>query len=112
MNTQTEWRKTAIKNSQECWKSFISSRVDLALERISRDPEYIELCGQQESSQETVDLLLEKLGVENALAIRRHYEMETTRQSYEIDEAYLQGLKDGMQFLAWLGIFQAKEWMK
>lgn len=56
--------------------------------------------------------MLEKLGEENALTIRRHYEMETTRQSYEIDEAYLQGLKDGMQFLAWLGIFQAKEWMK
>ncbi len=108
---KTLWMEQAIRNTKECWKSFISSRVEFALERVSRDPEYIELCEQQDSSQEIVDSLLEKLGEENALTIRRYYEMETTRLSYEIDGAYIQGVKDGIHFLSSLGIFQPKEWI-
>lgn len=103
-------KQKAINEAKECWKSFISSRVDLALERISRNPEYIELCEQQDKDQEAVDSLLKMLGEENALTVRRHYEMETARQSYEIDEAYLQGIKDAIQFLGGLGVFQVKDW--
>ena len=112
MNEQTLWMEKAIHDTKECWKSYISSRVEFALERISRNPEYIKLCEQQEKDQEVVDSLLKKLGDENALTVRRHYEMETTRQSFEIDEAYMQGMMDAIQFLGGLGIFQAKEWMK
>ena len=111
MEEQMSWKEKAINETKQCWKSFISSRIDLALERISRDPEYMELCKQQDSRQEAVNSLLEKLGEENALTIRRHYEMETKRQSYEIDEAYMQGVKDGIRFLFSLGIFQANEWI-
>lgn len=111
MKKQTLWMEQAIKNTKECWKSFISSRVEFALERVSRDPNYIELCEQQDGSQEAVNSLLDKLGEENALVIRRHYEMETKRQSYEIDEAYIQGVRDGIQFLSSLEIFQNKDWM-
>lgn len=110
MKEQILRKEKAIKEAKECWKSFISSRIELALERISRNPEYIELCRQQDKSQETVDLLLEELGEENALAVHRHYEMENMRQSYEIDEAYMQGVKDAIQFLGGLGVFQVKDW--
>lgn len=104
-------KENAINEAKECWKSFISSRIELALERISRkNPEYIKLCEQQDKSQETVDALLEKLGEKDVMTVRRHYEMETMRQSFEIDEAYMQGVKDGIQFLAGLGIFQVKDW--
>ena len=112
MKEQTLRKEKALKEAKECWKSFISSRVELALESISRNPEYIELCRQQDKEQEIVDSLLEKLGDENALMIRRHYEMENMRQSYEIDEAYMQGIKDAIRFLSSLNIFQTKEWMK
>ncbi len=108
---QKAWKENAAKETRECWKSFISSRVEFALERVSRDPEYIKVCKQQDSSQEAVNSLLEKLGEENALTIRRYYEMETTRQSYEMDGAYMQGVKDGIHFLSSLGIFQPKEWI-
>lgn len=112
MKEQTLWMEKAMNDTKECWKSYITSRVELALERISRNPEYIELCEQQDKSQETVDSLLEKLGGENALTVRRYYEMETMRQSFEIDEAYMQGMMDAIQFLGGLGVFQVKEWMK
>lgn len=104
-------KEKAINEAKECWKSFISSRVDLALERIGRNPEYIELCEQQDKNQETVNSLLEMLGDENALTIRRHYEMENMRQSFEIDEAYMQGVKDAIQFLGGLDIFKVKDWI-
>lgn len=113
MSKQTEWMEKATNETKKCWESFISSRVDIALERISRkNQKYIELCEQQEKSQEVVDSLLEKLGENDVLTIRRHYEMETMRQSYEIDEAYMQGMMDAIQFLGGLGVFQVREWMK
>ena len=36
MKSQEEWLEKAINNSKECWKSFILSRVEIALIKISK----------------------------------------------------------------------------
>lgn len=111
MKEQMLRKEKSVYETRECWKSFIASRIEIALERISRNQEYIKLCEQQDDNQENVESLLEKLGVENALTVKRYYEMENMRQSYEIDEAYMQGVRDGLQFISGLDIFRPKDWM-
>jgi len=109
MDKQTERKEKAANNSKMCWNDFISSRVELALEQISRNPKYIELCGYQE--EKTIDSILEKLDKEDRIVIRRYYENDTAKRGYELDEAYRQGIKDGIQYLLCLDVLQVKEWM-
>lgn len=111
MNNQTEWAETAANRSYACWGDFISSRVDVALERISRNPDYQELKEYQRKSEEEIDVILAKLDEEERDKIIRHYERETTVENYELEETYMLGVKDGIRFLSWLDIFQAKEWV-
>lgn len=109
MGNQVDWAERAANMSRACLGDFISSRVEIALERISRNPEYQELKECQEKSEEEVDKLLEKLEENERRTVQRHYEKETTVVNYELEEAYLQGLKDGINFLMWLDIFQIKD---
>lgn len=109
--SQEEWKEKAINNTRECLKSFISSRVEIALEKISRNQEYQEIKQQYEEREEEVDKILEKLDKEERLFIQRHYENQTTINGYELDETYKQGLKDGIWFLLWMNILQVKDWM-
>lgn len=111
MNKQSEWAERAANISSACWKDFISSRVEVALEQISRNPDYQELKEYQQKSEEEIDKFLEKLEKEERDAVRRHYERETTVVNYELEETYKRGLKDGIRFLLWLDILQAKEWV-
>lgn len=112
MDKQTGWREAAIHNSAGCMKEFLSSRVELALERVSHNPEYMELCRSQEEGERTVAFLLEKLAKEERIVIRRHYEDDTAKKGYELDEAYIQGLRDGIRFLLYLDLFQVKGWWR
>lgn len=110
MNNQSEWAERATNVSNACWKDFISSRVEVAMEQISRNPDYQELQKYQRQNEEEIDKILEKLKKEEQDKIRRHYERQTIVENYELEEAYLLGTKDGIRFLIWLDIFQAKEW--
>lgn len=109
MKNPSEWAERAANVSRACLGDFISSRVEAALERVSRNPEYQELKEYQEKSEEEVDKFLEKLGEGERRTVQRHYERETTIVNYELEETYLQGLKDGINFLLWLDIFQIKD---
>lgn len=111
MSKQTEWMEKAADNSRSCWKGFISSRVELALGKASRDAKYMELCECQKADEEMVDSILKKLDKEERITVRRYYEDDTAKKGYELDEAYRQGVKDGIQFLLCLDVMQAKEWM-
>ena len=106
---QSEWAERAANVSCACLGDFISSRVEVALERVSRNTKYQVLKEYQEKSEEEVDRLLERLEEDERRTIRRHYERDTTVVNYELEEAYLQGLKDGINFLLWLDIFQIKD---
>lgn len=111
INNQTEWAETAANRSHACWGDFISSRVDVAMEQVSRNPDYQELKEYQRKSEEEIDEILAKLDEEERDKIIRHYERETTVENYELEETYMLGVKDGIRFLSWLDIFQAKEWV-
>lgn len=111
MSNQTEWAERAANVSSACWKDFISSRVEVSMEQISRNPEYQKLQEYQRKSEEVVDKILEKLDKEEQDKIRRHYERQTTVENYELEETYLLGLRDGIRFLMWLDILQVKEWI-
>lgn len=111
INNQTDWAERASNVSHACWGDFISSRVDVAMEQISRNPEYRELQEYQRKSEEEIDKILEKLDEEERNKIKRHYERQTTVENYELEETYMLGVKDGIRFLMWLDIFQAKEWI-
>ncbi len=112
MDKQTGWKETAIHNSVGCWKEFISSRVELALERVSRKAKYMGLCRKQRENEETVRVLLDKLDKGERVIIQRYYEGETAKEGYELDEAYIQGLKDGIRFLLWIDVSGVKDWMQ
>lgn len=110
MGEQTKWTEKAAKNSRDSWKNLITSRIDAALERVNRsNSEYIELCKQQEAGEKVVDNLLKKLGKEEQAVIRQHYDKEIEKENYELEGAYMQGVKDGIWFLLGLGVLRVKE---
>lgn len=108
MRDQSEWAEDARSRSISCWKDFITSRVETSLERVSRNPEYKVLKGEQDKSKRKVDKLLMKLNKKERMIVQEHYENETVIENYELEEAYWQGIRDGIRFLSWLDIFQVK----
>lgn len=110
MGEQTKWTEKAAKNSRDSWKNLITSRIDAALERVNRsNSEYIELCKQQEKDEKIVDMLLKKLDKEKQAVIRQYYDKEIEKENYELEGAYMQGMKDGIWFLFGLGVLRVKE---
>ena len=110
MGEQAKWTEKAAKNSRDSWKSLIALRIDAALERVNRsNSEYIELCKQQEASEKVMDNLLKKLDKEEQAVIRQYYDKEIEKENYELEESYMQGIKDGIRFLLGLGVLQVKE---
>ena len=110
MGEQTKWTEKAAKNSRDSWKNLITSRIDAALERVNRDnSEYIELCQQQEKDERIVDMLLKKLDKEEQDIVRQYYDKEIEKENYELEETYMQGVKDGIWFLLGLEVLRVKE---
>ncbi len=111
MGEQTKWTEKAARNSRNSWKSLITSRIDAALERVNRsNSEYIELCQQQEKDEKIVDVLLKKLDQEEQAVIRQYYDKEIEKENYELEGAYMQGVKDGIRFLLGLGVLRVNDW--
>ena len=88
--------------------SLIDSRLEIALQRLDSNISYREQCREQEVSGEAAEELLHKLTKEERIAVRRHYEGETARTGYELNEAYVQGLRDCIRALIFLGAFNAQ----
>lgn len=95
--TGTDWRP---------YQNLIMNRIEAGLQRLQNNPAYKERCYQQKMSEEAVDGLLLKLDEEERDTIRHHYEGETVKQNFELDETYLQGMRDCVQILSCLGAFQ------
>lgn len=84
---------------------LIDSRLEIAWKRLDENTAYQEQCREQEKSGERAEELLHKLTKEERITIRRHYEGETAKMSFELNEAYIQGLRDSVKILASLGFF-------
>ncbi len=90
---------------RKMFKTFINMREEIAMNRLKNNFQYLEICAQQEITEKTVDELFQRFEKEERISIYSHYEGETRKNSFEIDEVYLQGLRDSMKFLAFLGVF-------
>ncbi len=61
---------------------------------------------------QTQEELFQRFERDERISIHHHYEGETRKHGFEIDEVYLQGLRDSIKFLAFLGAFNMEESMK
>jgi len=86
---------------------LIDSRLEIAWQRLDENTVYQEQCRQQKISGQAAEGLLNKLAKAERLTIRRHYEGETAKNSLELNEAYIQGLRDCLNALILLGAFSA-----
>lgn len=85
--------------------AFINSRIEIALKRVHEDPQFLEYMRKHKESETVVDELLQKLTKDERLTIRRYNEDEMTRENFETNEIYFQGLRDCLQALSFLGVF-------
>lgn len=80
--------------TKEMLLTLLTSRIDLALDLVSENPEYLTVCKQQGKSQHEVDELFERCSREEKRLIERYNEGETHKETFEIRAAYLQGMRD------------------
>lgn len=108
MDRQIKWAQQARENAQACRQALISSRVELALVRVSQNPGYQAFCREQEAQEERFQKVLEKLSNEEQEILLRYQEQLTEKERYELDEAYMQGVRDCMHMLTEMEMFQKK----
>lgn len=89
-------------------REFVAGRLSIMFNQLKDNTRYLEICEQQNKSETEADELLHKLEKADRITIRRHYEGETAKSGIEIDEAYLQGLRDSVRILSLLGVFSAE----
>lgn len=90
------------------YKDFVITRVEAALLFLHNNTAYRERCCQQERSENKVEKILRKLNKHDRTAIHRHYEGETIKESFELDQTYLQGMQDCFKILSLLNAFQTE----
>ena len=89
-------------------REFIGERMALAMDKAKQDPRYIKYHEQQVKSQQLADAILEKMVKEDRLTIRRSNEDEIASIGLEMEEIYIQGLRDGVKLLSILEVVDMK----
>lgn len=89
-------------------REFVAGRLSIMFNQLKDNTRYLEICEQQNKSEAEAEELLHKLEKAGRITIRRHYEGETAKSGIEIDEAYLQGLRDSVRILSLLGVFSTE----
>ncbi len=105
MNDWGKWVERALNNGRECYKNLISARLEISLLHVKHNPEYKKICQKQEESREMTDTLLHKLPKEERLIVERHYDGQIAKENYELEGAYMQGMRDCILFLSNLDVF-------
>ncbi len=80
--------------------------MELALVRVSQDPGDQALCKNLGDQDEQFRVSLERLSDDEQEAISQYLEQLTEKERYELDEAYMQGVKDCMHMLIEMEMFQ------
>lgn len=89
-------------------KTFITSRIEVSLQRLKDNQEYQKRCHKQDVSGKLVDELLHKLDNDERATIRRYYEEQLAKENLELDSVYIQGAKDCLHLLTYLDAFHAE----
>lgn len=87
------------------FKTFINMREEIAMNRLKNNLQYLEVYAQQEKTENMVEELFQRFERDERISIHRHYEGETRKHGFEMDEVYLQGLRDSIKFLVFIGAF-------
>lgn len=80
--------------------ALISARQDCAFRRLQHNAEYVNLVSSQDRSEQLVEEYYQRFDKADRVFIRRHYEGEKFKESLELDEIYLQGLRDSFRLCA------------
>lgn len=89
-------------------KTFINMREEIAISRLKNNSQYFELCTLQEKTENMVEELFQRFERAELITIHRHYEGETRKHGFEIDEVYIQGMRDSIKILTFLGAFSVE----
>ncbi len=96
------------ESESKALRQFIFSRLNIMYERLEDDARYQDACKQQRKREAEADAVLHKLEKPERITVRRHFESEVAKTGIELEEAYIQGLRDSVRALAFLGIFELK----
>lgn len=92
-------KETTYRNSKECYESYISSRVEIALLNLSEDPVYSQIYNEEIRNEESIDILLKKLNKSDRSKVQSFIESLSIRVNMELKESYEQGIRDGIRFI-------------
>ena len=97
-------------NEYRFMREIIGSRTELAVLNLrDSNPRYKEVHEAQEKNWESIKSILSKLEREDHLAVTRYYEDEVHKSCFELDEAYLQGVKDCPRVLRFFNLIGTKQ---
>lgn len=82
--------------------SLLVAREEAAFRRLAGNREYQALCEEQKKSEETVHALFERFTPSELDTIQNHYEGEGNKSTYEMEEAYFQGMCDCFSLFSFL----------
>ena len=92
--------------TREMLLTIMTSRIDKALDRVSENSEYLTVCKKQGKAKPEIDKLFERFSQEEKAFIESYNEGETHKETFEIREAYLQGMRDCFTILSILSDLQ------
>ena len=94
-----------VDNECNAVNEFINARVNFAIHKLEDiNPRYHEVCKNQETAWQSIDLILQKLEKDERRAVITYYEEEVHKFGFESNESYLQGIKDCFSVLSFFGV--------
>ena len=93
------------EDERQIFKTLAGTRAEAAILNLKdTDPQYCEVCQEQEHSWLVADEILKRLPKDDRRTVIRHYEGEVHRFSFELDAVYLQGVRDCIKALMFFGV--------
>lgn len=94
--------------TRDALNNLLTSRIDYAFDRVAEKIEYLTACKQQGKIKDEIDKLFKRFSEDEQTVIQQFEEGKTQKGTFEIQEVYLQGLRDGFKIIAFLGDFQSE----
>jgi len=105
---QNIFERVAKMGTSKAVKALILERSEMAFKRLKNNPEYLEACEKQEISWNEISELYKRFSKDEYMAIQNHYEAEAYKNSFGTDEVYLQGFRDCVKLLIFMGAFDSE----
>lgn len=90
-----------ISQTQKSLRTLVDLRIEVAMRRLKENPHYTEICEKQAATEGKISKVFQD--AEN------YFENQAIRDGLEFNEIYIQGLKDSIHLLKFLGIVKQEE---